>query len=184
MRTADNSEATKGVFRPAPGLLVLVTLLQFDANGEPYVPGNIQAWRSILAQKTSSPVGRGWSGRANRINTPEQMVQTLFGLSRINSTVGPLQVYLALCELDSHRSPQKKLSPELVQTLAHKFVDYSDQYRIFGEFPELDGASISLFLDVAGRLNALPNISLRGNALGTFQATVGIWQILLGQAGC
>ena len=69
----------------------------------------------------------------------------------------------------------------MVQTLARKFVDYSDQYRIFGEFPELDGASISLFLDVAGRLNAIPNISLRGNALGTFQATVGIWQILARQ---
>jgi hypothetical protein len=181
LRTADNSEATKGVFRPAPGLLVLVTLLQLDANGEPHVPGNIEAWKSILSRKTSSPVGRGWSSRANRISTPEQMVQTLFGLSRINSTVGPLQVYLALCELDSRRSAQNKLSPELVQTLAHKFVDYSDQYRIFGEFPELDGASISLFLDVAGRLNAIPNISLRGNALGTFQATVGIWQILARQ---
>jgi hypothetical protein len=44
---------------------------------------------------------------ANRITTPEQIVQTLFGLSRINSTVGPLQIYLALCELDGRRSPQQ-----------------------------------------------------------------------------
>jgi hypothetical protein len=65
--------------------------------------------------------------------------------------------------------------------LAHKYIDFSDQYRIFGEFPELDGNSINLFMDVAGRLDALPNISFRGNALGTFQATVGIWQILARQ---
>ena len=181
LRTADGSEATKGVFRPAPGLLVLVTQLQFDANGQPQVPGNLDAWKSILSQKSSSPVGRVWSQRANRITTPEQMVQTLFGLSRINSTVGPLQIYLALCELDGRRSPQRKLSPEIVRMLARKYVDFSDQYRIFGEFPELDGNSINLFMDVAGHIDALPNISFRGNALGTFQATVGIWQILARQ---
>jgi len=181
LRTADGSEATKGVFRPAPGLLVLVTQLQFDSSGQPLVPGNLEAWKSILSQKTSSPVGRNWSQKASRITTPEQMVQTLFGLSRINSTVGPLQVYLALCELDSRRSAQQKLSPEIVKMLARKYGDYSDQYRIFGEFPELDGNSINAFMDTAARLDSIPSISTRGNALGTFQATVGIWQILARQ---
>jgi len=182
LRSADSSaEATKGIFRPAPGLMVLATLLQFDANGEPHVPGNIAAWRIILSQKTGSPAGRVWGKRANHINTPEQLVQALFGLSRVNSAVGPLQIYLALCELDSRRTPQQKLSPEMVEKLARRFADFSDQYRIFGEFPELNDASIALFLNVAGHLTALPNISLRGNALGTFQATVGIWQILARQ---
>ena len=181
LRSADSTEATRGVFRPAPGLLVLVMLLQFDGHGEPLVPGNIEVWRTILAQKTSSPVGRRWSNRASGINTPEQMVQTLFGLSRINSTVGPLQIYLALCELDSRRTPQQKLSPQMVRTLASKFRDFSDQYRIFGEFPELNDASIALFLNVAEHMDRLSNLSLRGNALGTFQANVGIWQILARQ---
>jgi len=181
LRSSDTAEATKGVFRPAPGLLVLVTLLQFDTNGEPLIPGNIAAWRSILAQKTSSPVGRKWTSHAGSINTPEQMVQTLFGLSRINSTAGPLQIYLALSELDSRRDPQQKLSPEMVRTLANKFLAFSDQYKIFGEFPELSDASISLFLDVAQRLERLNGVALRGNALGTFQANVGIWQILARQ---
>ncbi len=181
LRSADPADATRGVFRPAPGLLVLVTLLRFDANGTPLVPGNIGAWRNILAQKTSSSVGRKWSSRASSIGTPEQMVQTLFGLSRINSTVGPLQIYLALSELDSHRAPQQRLSPEMVRALADKFRDFSDQYKIFGEFPELSDASISLFLNVADHLGGLGNISLRGNALGTFQANVGIWQILARQ---
>jgi hypothetical protein len=92
-----------------------------------------------------------------------------------------LQIYLAISELDSRRPPQQKMSPEMVQMLARKFTDYSDQYRIFGEFPELNDASISLFLNVAEHLNGLPNISLRGNALGTLQANVGIWQILARQ---
>ncbi|HSS99490.1 MAG TPA: hypothetical protein VLK33_20790 [Terriglobales bacterium] len=181
LRTADGSEATKGVFRPAPGLLVLVTQLQFDSTGQPLVPGNLEVWKSILAQKISSPVGRNWSQKASHISTPEQMVQTLFGLSRVNSTVGPLQIYLSLCELDSRRSAQQKLSPEVVKMLARKYADYSDQYRIFGEFPELNGSSISAFMETAVRLDAIPNISLRGNALGTYQATVGIWQILARQ---
>jgi hypothetical protein len=181
LRSADNMEATKGVFRPAPGLLVLVTLLQFDENGAPRVPGNIEVWKNILAQKTSSNVGRAWGRRAAHISSPEQLVQTLFGLSRINSSVGPLQIYLAICEMDSRRAAQQRMSPEMVQTLAKKFADYSDQYRTFGEFPELSDASISLFLNAAAHLNALSNISLRGNALGTFQANIAIWQILARQ---
>jgi len=181
LHSADGAEATKGVFRPAPGLMVLVTLMQFDDNGEPRIPGNLDAWKNILGQKTSSNVGRSWTKKAAHINSSDQLVQTLFGLSRINSSVGPLQIYLALCELDSRRAPQQRMSPEMVETLARKFIEYSDQYRIFGEFPELSDASISLFLNVATHLNGLPNISLRGNALGTFQADIGIWQILARQ---
>jgi len=65
--------------------------------------------------------------------------------------------------------------------LARKFVEFSSQYRIFSEFPELSDASIKQFLDVAGSLDTISNVALRGNALGTFQANVGIWQILARQ---
>ena len=64
--------------------------------------------------------------------------------------------------------------------LARKFEEFSDQYRIFSEFPELSDASIVLFLETAEALNNLPN-PVRGNALGTFQANIGIWQILARQ---
>jgi hypothetical protein len=59
-------------------------------------------------------------------------------------------------------------------------VEFSDQYRIFSEFPELNDASIVLFLETAEALSGIPNPA-RGNALGIFQANVGIWQILARQ---
>ena len=36
--------ATRGVFRQAPDLLVLFTRVQWEPNGDPYVPGNLEIW--------------------------------------------------------------------------------------------------------------------------------------------
>src|ERR1700734_1314656 len=49
-----------------------------------------------------------------------------------------------------------------------------------GKPPELSDESIALFLDIAQELNAVPS-AVRANALGIFQANVGIWQILARQ---
>src|ERR1700731_2623822 len=65
--------------------------------------------------------------------------------------------------------------------MASQFAELNDQYRIFPEFPELDDASITRFLTVVARLSKISNRSLRGNALGTFQASVGLWQIFARQ---
>src|SRR5260370_12053066 len=46
--------ATRGVFRQAPDLLVLFTRVQWEQNGEPYVPGNLEIWKQILSQKIDS----------------------------------------------------------------------------------------------------------------------------------
>ena len=51
-------DAVTGVFRPNSGLLLLVTRARFETNGEPYVPGNLEAWKRILAQKTDSKIVR------------------------------------------------------------------------------------------------------------------------------
>src|SRR6202011_2728922 len=89
-------------------------------------------------------------------------------------------IYLAISELEIRRDPEHRLAPATVRLLARKFEEFSDQYRIFSEFPELSDASIVLFLETAEALNNSPH-SIRGNALGTFQAAVGIWQILARQ---
>jgi len=44
----------------------------------------------------------------------------------------------------------------------------------------LNDTSIILFLNTAEALETVPN-AVRGNALGVFQANVGIWQILARQ---
>jgi hypothetical protein len=105
----------------------------------------------------------------------------MFALSRVQTSEGLLQAYLLLSELDARRAPDHRVSPETASIMASKFADFNDQYRIFPEFPELDDASITNFLVVAASLNKISNKNLRGNALGTFQASVGLWQIFARQ---
>jgi hypothetical protein len=172
--------ATRGSYRPAPWLLLLVTRLQLNDAGEPLVPGALDDWRQILSQGSDSSLVRRWAKQNADVKSPEQLIKVMFALSRAPTDASPLQVYMALCELDSRRSPENRMKPATVRLLASRFEDYSAQYRIFSEFPELDDQSITLFLKTAIELGAVP-MSDRGNAFGIFQANVGIWQILARQ---
>ncbi len=182
LRGNDTSpSASTGVFRPDSGLLLLVTRIRWEPNGDPHVPGNLDAWRKTLHQKYASKMFRDWAKRSARLDTPGQLLETMFGISRVQTDSGPLQAYLLLSEMDARRPPGHHLSPETVALLLGKFADFGDQYLIFSEFPQLSDASISGFLSTAASLGKISNKSLRGNALGTFQATVGLWQVLARQ---
>ena len=173
-------DATRGAFRPAPRLLLLVTRLQRDAKGQPIVPGGLEVWKDLLRQKNeSTQLPRHI--RAGQLNDAEQLVEAMFALSRSRADISPLQAYLVLSELDSRRSAGNRLSPETTRLLARKFELFSSQYRIFAEFPELSNDSITLFLNVAQSLDGISATPLRGDALGIFQANVGLWQILARQ---
>jgi hypothetical protein len=173
--------AATGVFRPDSGLLLLVTRIRWEPNGDPHVPGNLDVWRKTLRQKYVSNMFRDSAKRSDHLDTPGQLLETMFGISRVRTDAGPLQAYLLLSEMDARRPQGQRLSPETVTLLAAKFADLSDQYLIFSEFPELSDASIMGFLSTAASLGKISNNSLRGNALGTFQATVGLWQVLARQ---
>ena len=181
LRAVDTSErATRGAFRPAPGMLLLTTRLQLDSKGEPIVPGGLDAWKDILFHGRDSSLVRKWGKHPKELNSPEQLLQILFALSRAQTDSGPLQIYMTLSELDSRRPADHRLQPDTVRLLARNFEQFSDQYRIYSEFPELGDDSIALFLKLAQGLNGLPNW-VRGNGFGMFQANVGIWQILARQ---
>ncbi|HXW90454.1 MAG TPA: hypothetical protein VEK33_07890 [Terriglobales bacterium] len=182
LREPDPSvDAARPVFRPAPSLLMLFTRLQWDADGKPHVPGNLDVWKQILNQKTDSKVIREWAKRANRWNDPEQLLEGMVALSRVETDTGPLQIYLMLSELDGRRAPGQRLSPPTARLMASKFAQYSNQYLIFSEFPELNDQSIARFVNAADQLDKISNHTLRGNAMGIFQANIGLWQILARQ---
>jgi len=180
-RGKDFSDAGAGVFRHDAGLRLLVTRLRWEPNGDPYIPGNLEVWGKIFRQKTDFKVIRDWGRRSTHWDHPSQLLEALFAISRISTDNGPLQTYLMLSELDARRSPGHRPSPQTVALLAGKFSEFSDQYLVFSEFPDLDDISIAAFLQVVTALNAIPKDALRGNALGTFQASVGLWQILARQ---
>lgn len=174
-------DATRGVFRQGPDLLVLFTRVDWEPSGDPHVPGDLDAWKQIFRQKSDSKVIRDWGKRAHGWDHPEQLLEGMTALSRVVTDCGPLQSYLVASELDSARPPGKRLSPETVRLLANRFSEFSSWYLIFTEFPELSDASIARFLNVADAVDGISNSTLRGNALGAFQANVGLWQILARQ---
>ena len=178
----DSSDAGKGVFRRDAGLFLLVTRLRWGPNGDPYVPGNLEVWKKVFRQKTDYKIIRDWGHKTPHWDRPGQLLEALFAISRESTYTGPLQNYLMLSELDGRRSPEHRLKPETVALLADKFSEFSDQYVIFSEFPDLDDVSIAAFLQVVTGLNGIPKNTLRGNAFGTFQASVGLWQILARQS--
>jgi hypothetical protein len=182
MRGRDISPSpARSVFRPNPGLLLLVTRLQLDPNGQPHVPGNLEVWTEILRRKTDSKMVRERVKRANRWKNPEQLLELMFALSRVDSEDGPLQMYLAFSEIDRGRSPGQRLNPETVRLLGERFSRFGNQYLVFSEFRTLNNASITRFLDVAEGVDRIPDRIVRAEALGIFQANVGLWQILARQ---
>jgi hypothetical protein len=176
-----SSDAARAVFRPAPGLLLLMTRMQWNADDQPHVPGDLAVWKEIFRMPSDSKVVRDWGRRTRHWTTSEQLLEGLFAMARIDSRDTPLETYLILSEVDSGRPAERRLSPETVRLMARKISRYSDQYLVFCEFPELNDASIVQFLNSAEALDRIPDHILRGNAMGMFEAEASIWQILARQ---
>ena len=178
---AGSPDAVTGVFRRDSELLLLLTQLTWEPNGQPHVPGSLDAWKRVAWQKVDSGVVREWHRKMRNTDNPERMVESLFALARMQTESGPLQAYLMACDLDNRRARDHQLTPETVNLLARKFSDLSGQYLIFSEFPELNNASIMSFLHEVISLDSISSSSVRGNAMGIFQADVGLWQIFARQ---
>ena len=181
LRSADTSvAATRGSFRPAPWMLLLATRLQFDKSGEPLIPGGLEEWNDIALRAPDSSLVRRIARHNGTAKNADQLIALMFALSRAPTESGPLQAYMAISDMEARRLPEHHLAPTTVRLLARRYADFSDQYRIFAEFPELNDHSITLFVQAARGLNGVPAAD-RGNAFGLFQANIGLWQILARQ---
>jgi hypothetical protein len=173
--------AAIGVFPRAPDLVVMFTRLELDPSGEVRVPGGIEVWKQILRDKADTRPARDWAKRERNMTHPDQLVEALVANSRTETDRGPLQIYLMLSELDRVRPPQGRLSEETVLLLASRFTQLSSWYMIFTEFPSLGNESIAHFVTTADTIDRISDQALRGNAMGDFQANIGLWQILARQ---
>jgi len=173
--------AMASVFRPDPTLLLLTTRLQWEPNGDPHVPGSLQSWKTILRQKANSELARNWNVETRGWNNPDGLLETMFALSRVGMEGTPAEAFLVLSEIDGRRPAGHRLSAPTVELMAAKFAQFRNQYSMFSEFPELSDASITAFLTTAEALNKVPDHTLRGNAMGIFEANVALWQIMARQ---
>lgn len=176
-----SSSPARAVFRPDPGLLLLVTRMPLDADGQPHVPGNLAVWTDVIRATNESKLAREWSKRTSHLNSPTQLIEALFGLSRAYTPKGPLQCYLALSEIDRARGTGSGLSPETARLMTENFAKYENQYMVFAEFHILNDASITAFIDTAEAIDKIPEPTVRIETTGILQAQCALWQILARQ---
>ncbi len=176
-----SSGAARPVFRPAPNLPLLVARLYVEPGGRPHAPGGLEVWKSVFRRFDDSKASKKWAGRAARWKDPEQLVEAMFAVSREPLNPEPLQLYLLLSEMDRGRTADRWLSPQTVRLMADKFRRFGDQYPIFCEFNSLDNDAIAAYFKAATALDNISAPALRANAIGSFQAALGLWQILARQ---
>jgi len=171
---------SRAVLRSDPNFWLLIARLQLES-GEPAVPGNLEAWKDIVHRNRDTRRGRELAARSANWQSPEQLLEGMFALSRDVKRGSPLEVYLTLSEIDRRRGPEERLAPATVTMLADRFWRLGDQYSVFSEFPNLSNESITSFLKAADALDGIASPVLRANAIGIFQSNLGLWQILTRQ---
>lgn len=177
---APRTSAASGVFPKNAELLILFTSLKWDSNGDLEVPGGLAVWGDILSQKAKGNGAREWS-RRHSWDTPERLLETLTSSSTSEATSGPVHIYLMLTAINSGRTLAQRLSDQTQLLVANRLPQFNHWFPVFAEFPQLDDTSVTRFVGAADRIDAISNPALKANALGAFQADVGIWQILARQ---
>jgi hypothetical protein len=175
------SSATEGVFRKNPDLLVLFTRIQWEPSGAPHIPGGVDVWKEILREKGGMKSARDMGKRAQGWSKPEQLLEGMAALSQLETDSGPLQVFLTAVEIDRQRPEGSGVSAPTLRLLASKYAQFSTWYQVFTEFPDLNDASIERFVNIAANVDKIQNRVLRANTEGSYQAAIGLWQILARQ---
>ena len=179
--TAMHSDASRGVYPRNADLLILLASVRWKPDGDFEIPGGLGVWEEILSQQAKTREMRAWLGRGHGWSTSGQFLETLVSSSNLQSASGPVQIFLLMSAIDAGRPPERQLSDETEKLVAHRFARFDQWFPIFAEFPALDDAAITQFVNAADRIGGISNTTLRANALGAYQANIGIWQILARQ---
>ncbi len=167
------------VFRSNTDMMLLTTRLRLDPDGKPHIPGGLEVWRNLFV---THPQGK-YDGKLTRLATtwkePDDVLEALFALCRKAVENEPLKIFMTMSDVDRNRAAP--LLPATVDRLARDYHNYGAQYAVFSESRSLSDASMLHFLDTAETLNKVHDQLWRTDALGTYQALLGLWQILVRQ---
>jgi len=163
------------VFRANADLMLLTARLNVE-NGQVHIPGNLAVWKAYFADRSVSQIDSKLSKAAPGWNSPDDLIEALFGLSRKSVENEPLKTFLALSDFDRRRT--RPLEAATVERTIHEFKLYGAQNAVLSEDPELSDAAILHYFDAVHAIDGLRDTALRANAAGVFQALAGLWQIL------
>jgi len=178
---AIRADASKGVYPSNGELFILLESIKWKPDGDFVIPGDLAVWDEILRNAAKSREIRPWIGRTDTWNTSGRLLETLIAASSYQSASGPDQIFLILNAIDSARPADRQLSNQAELLVARRFAQFNRWFPIFAEFPALDDSAIAGFVNAADQVDGISNESLRANALGTFQAEIGLWQIFARQ---
>ncbi len=179
--TVIRTDASKGVYPSNGELFILLESLKWKPDGDFAIPGDLVVWDEILREVAKSREMRSWMGRGHEWNTSGQLLEALIAASNYQSESGPAQMFLMLSAIDSARPADRQLSNQAQELVAHRFAQFNQWFPIFAEFPALDDTAIAKFVNAADQVDGISNPSLRANALGAFQAEIGLWRIFARQ---
>src|SRR5208283_2078529 len=128
---AISGSASDGVFSRNSNLLLLFTRVEWDAQGQPKVPGDLTVWREILAKDSGLSSHRDWVKRARSVENPDRLLEALAAFSSVETDIGPMQIYLMLSAINARRAPDPGISEETARLLADRFARYSNWYSTF-----------------------------------------------------
>lgn len=167
------------VFRSSTDLLLLTTSLRLDQNGQPHIPGGIDAWKPLFVKRPHNRHERKLSKEVAAWRSPDDVLEALFGMCRRSVDNDPLRIFLALNDIDRDRV--QPLSSSMATRLIDSWHAAGAQYAIFADAPTLSENSMNLFLDFVHSSGDIRDTMVRADAVGSAQALVGIWQIFCRQ---
>jgi hypothetical protein len=167
------------VFRANTDMMLFTTRLRIEPNGKPHIPGSLEVWRSLFV---NHPQGK-YDGKLTKLATtwkePDDVLEALFALCRKTVENEPLKIFMAISDIDRNRITP--LDAATVDRLARDYHTYGSQYPLFSESRSISEKSIAQFLEAAGNISKVKEQAFHSDLSGTFQALVGLWQILVRQ---
>jgi hypothetical protein len=163
------------VFRSSTELVLLTTSLRIDPNGQPHIPGDLEVWRTLFIKHPHGKYDGKLTRNAASWRGSDDLIESLFALSRKTVENEPLKIFLALNDIDRNRA--KPISSRVAARLVSAYRSYGAQYSLFADAPGLSEASMSHFLDDCADISSVRDTQLRADIAGSFQALVELWRI-------
>lgn len=165
------------VFRANADMMLLVTRLPMDENGQPHIPGGLAVWKELFGSGRGRDYDRNLSRASQRWRSADDLLEAMFALCRKRVDDEVLRMFLSISDIDRRR--ETPLAPATVRRLIAASPGLNAQFSVFTETGVLSDATVVAYLDRADEIQDINNRMRRADAAGSMQALVGLWQIFV-----